>query len=180
MSALTSILLSIALVASPTPACAYFRLNAQVSPPGTSTKAVVSNELQKLRDEILRSVNAERKKKKLPALTRDIRLEKAAQAHAEDMTKRKYFDHVTPEGGTPEQRIRSTGFFDPPCKGCSVGFTFGENIAKGQKTPAAAMKSWMGSPVHRGNILKKDVQHLGVGYAGGIWIQVLGGIRVKP
>lgn len=177
---LTSLFLSIALFCPS--ASAYFRLNAQVTTPVRSSsapKAPVHGELQQLRIDILKAVNAERAKKKLPTLTVDARLESAAQAHAEDMAKRKFFNHVSPEGGTPEMRIRATGYFEPPCAGCSVSFTLAENIAKGPKTAATAMKAWMGSPVHRNNILKADIRHMGLGYSGGVWVQVFGRVAVQ-
>ena len=41
----------------------------------------------------------------------------------------------------------------------------GENIAKGQRDPAAVMSSWMASPGHRANILNCGYKHLGVGLA---------------
>jgi uncharacterized protein YkwD len=40
----------------------------------------------------------------------------------------------------------------------------GENIAKGQKTPAEVVTAWMNSAGHRANILNKTYTHLGVGY----------------
>ncbi len=40
----------------------------------------------------------------------------------------------------------------------------GENIAKGQRTPAEVMKGWMNSPGHRANILSSSYTEIGVGY----------------
>jgi uncharacterized protein YkwD len=40
-----------------------------------------------------------------------------------------------------------------------------ENVAAGQPTAEAVMTSWMESAGHRENLLARDVQHVGVGYA---------------
>ncbi|MFD0328838.1 CAP domain-containing protein [Streptacidiphilus monticola] len=48
----------------------------------------------------------------------------------------------------------------------------GENIARGQQTPAAVMDAWMHSPGHRANILNCSYHSLGVGAyfaPGGPW-----------
>ena len=49
-----------------------------------------------------------------------------------------------------------------------------ENIAKGQKTPAAVVNAWMNSSGHRKNILNAGFTHIGVGYAdgGNYWTQM--------
>ncbi|NLM13008.1 MAG: hypothetical protein GX209_04600, partial [Epulopiscium sp.] len=41
----------------------------------------------------------------------------------------------------------------------------GENIAKGQQTPAQVMNAWMNSPGHRSNILGTSYTQIGVGLA---------------
>jgi len=40
----------------------------------------------------------------VPNLAPNKQLQDAALAHAQDMAKRNYFDHLSPEGGTPEER----------------------------------------------------------------------------
>ena len=47
--------------------------------------------------------------------------------------------------------------------GMSGYSAWGENIARGQQTPAAVMASWMGSQGHRENILRAIFTHMGVG-----------------
>jgi uncharacterized protein YkwD len=42
-----------------------------------------------------------------------------------------------------------------------------ENIARGQRDPAAVMSSWMNSDGHRRNILNCRLRHIGVGLAYG-------------
>lgn len=56
----------------------------------------------------------------------------------------------------------------------------GENIAAGQRGPAAVMTAWMNSPGHKANILYKSFNHMGVGYQEGgsyvtNWVQLFVG-----
>lgn len=121
---------------------------------------------------VLELVNAERKKEKLRPLKPDERAGKAAEAHAEDMARRQFFAHETPEGTGPGPRIEKAG-----CK----QYGWAENIAVAQKTPAEVVKSWMDSAPHRANILHPELTHLGVGLTRGkfrdqeaalYWVQV--------
>ena len=43
--------------------------------------------------------------------------------------------------------------------------TAGENIGKGQKTPAQVVNAWMNSQGHRENILNKNYTEIGIGVA---------------
>jgi uncharacterized protein YkwD len=87
-------------------------------------------------------------------------LEKAAVGHSKDMVRRKYFDHFTPAGRSPTDRIRAAGYL----KGARA-YSTGENIVSGEGTWASArtiMGLWMKSPPHRANILG-SYKHLGIG-----------------
>ncbi|MEU9040770.1 MULTISPECIES: CAP domain-containing protein [unclassified Kitasatospora] len=108
-------------------------------------------------------VNAERAKAGCGPVTSDPRLATAAQSHSDDMADRNYFDHASPEGYHADHRIEATGY---------RWSTWGENIARGQKDPAAVMDAWMNSPGHRANILNCAFKQLGVGVrtgSGGPW-----------
>ncbi len=181
---------------SPISTQAYFRLNAQTTPylvlpktrpelrssasskpPTAPTLASQANAgLAGTRKEILDLVNGERTKRNLPVMKQNAKLDLAAHRHAEDMAKRKFFSHKSPDGSEPEGRISAAGYFVPPCT-CAHHFSYGENIAKDQKTPRDVMKAWMNSKIHRDNILNPDFLELGVGYAGGYWVQNFGGIH---
>jgi uncharacterized protein YkwD len=98
-------------------------------------------------------------------------LAQAAQAHAEDMVARGYFDHDSLDGTTATQRMRAAGY---------TGGRTGENIAAGQPTPEAVVSGWLDSPGHCRNIMNGGYTHLGVGYAQGgeyrhYWVQNFGG-----
>jgi len=117
-------------------------------------------------DAVLALVNGERTKAGLNALLPDSSAATAAYDHAVDMDVRQYFDHNSPEGTTPGQRMAAAG---------CVFHGWGENIAMGQPTPVDVMTAWMGSPGHRANILSPSFTHLGVGcrYGTGTvyWVQ---------
>lgn len=183
----------ISLLLLPSSSLAYFRLNAQTVPyliapktrPARSTiissmsSSSVNPALQVFRNGTLSLVNKERKKRGLVPLTRNAFLEHAAQAHADDMVKRKFFSHQSPEGKTAEDRIRAVGYLAKPCEHCAVSFTYGENIAKGQKNAKDVITSWMHSKMHRENILKREFKEFGLGYAGDVWVQNFGGVHTE-
>ncbi|MFA7682367.1 MAG: CAP domain-containing protein [Candidatus Peribacteraceae bacterium] len=75
---------------------------------------------EETRQDILALVNAERAKMSLPALVRNRLLELSAQNHAQDMTQRKYFSHVTPDGLDYVDRIRASNYLtvDQSACGC--------------------------------------------------------------
>ncbi len=105
--------------------------------------------------QILTLVNKSRAAYGLSPLTLNTNLSRAAMAKAEDMKNRNYFSHTSPIYGSPFDMMKSFG----------ISYrTAGENIAKGQKTPAAVMTAWMNSSGHRKNILNPNFTQLGVGY----------------
>lgn len=113
--------------------------------------------------------NAERARAGCPALRVNTRLQAAAQDHADDMAARDYYEHDTPEGRDAGDRMRSAGY---------LWQTWGENIHRGPKDPATAMRDWMESPGHRENILNCGFRDIGVGVNlgsnGPWWVQNFG------
>ena len=72
-----------------------------------------------------------------------------------------YFDHVSPTGETPLDRIRASGYLRR-----GDAYELGENIDLGTlnlATPAAVVADWMNSPDHRANILNSDFVDSGIG-----------------
>ncbi|MFE4517728.1 CAP domain-containing protein [Kitasatospora sp. NPDC056783] len=112
-------------------------------------------------------VNVQRAKAGCGPVGAEPRLASAAQSHSDDMANRNYFDHASPEGEHADHRIEAAGY---------SWSTWGENIARGQKDPAAVMDAWMNSPGHRANILNCSFNQLGVGVRTGAngpwWTQV--------
>jgi len=100
-------------------------------------------------------------------------LRNSARGHSQDMGRRGYFEHKSPEGTGPMQRAQAAGF--------QGGFV-GENIAAGQNSPREVVQSWMESPGHCLNIMEPRYRFLGVGYYfqqgdrfGQYWTQNFGG-----
>ncbi|GAA4300178.1 hypothetical protein GCM10023178_05100 [Actinomadura luteofluorescens] len=107
-----------------------------------------------LAQQVVSLTNAERAKNGCGALTVDSQLQAAAQGHSDDMVARNFFDHTNPSGKNPGDRITAAGY---------RWSTYGENIAYGQRTPAAVMSAWMNSSGHRANILNCRFKNIGVG-----------------
>ncbi|WP_051737555.1 CAP domain-containing protein [Pseudonocardia halophobica] len=100
------------------------------------------------------------------ALTPDARITRAAQGHSDDMAAQDYFDHDSPDGRGFADRIAAAGYPSPGA----------ENIAMGQRTPAAVVEAWLNSPGHRRNIEDCSLTTIGVGLAidGYYWTQDFG------
>ncbi len=115
--------------------------------------------------EVIRLVNEIRVKNGLKALAANWELSRVARYKSEDMSFDRYFSHTSPTYGTPFQMIQSFGLSYR---------TAGENIAYGQRTPAAVVDAWMNSSGHRANILNASYTQIGVGYCanGNYWTQM--------
>ena len=115
--------------------------------------------------EVIRLVNDIRVQNGLKALTTNWELSRVARYKSEDMSSARYFSHTSPTYGTPFQMMKSFGLSYR---------TAGENIAYGQRTPAAVVDAWMNSSGHRANILNSSYTQIGVGYcaSGNYWTQM--------
>jgi uncharacterized protein YkwD len=88
---------------------------------------------------------------------------RAAQRHSEDMVRRRYFSHTSPEGTQPWDRMREQG----------LSFTrAAENIAMNGGGAGEVVRGWINSPGHRANIENCALTHTGVGVAGNYWTQL--------
>ena len=130
-------------------------------------------DLGEMRRRMLQAVNAERRSRSLPMLAPNPRLDRVAQAYADDMLKRSHYGHVDPEGLTVRERAYAGGY--------DLRFV-AENLASGQPTVEEVMEGWMNSEKHRDNILSKIYTEAGFGLSIGrnrrgyqiIWVQVFG------
>jgi uncharacterized protein YkwD len=106
--------------------------------------------------------NRQRAQHGCSALRVDAHLRTAAREHSEDMHVRHYFDHNSPDGRTPWDRIKADGYSRPGA----------ENIAMGYATAQAVVDGWMKSPGHRANIVNCSLKAVGIGVEygrGGPW-----------
>lgn len=125
----------------------------------------VSDAVLSYENEVIRLVNEIRAENGLKPLTANWELSRIARYKSEDMSDNRYFSHTSPTYGTPFQMIRAFGLSYRSA---------GENIAYGQKTPAAVVNAWMNSSGHRANILNASYTQIGVGYcaSGNYWTQM--------
>lgn len=103
----------------------------------------------------------------LSTVTYDVRLDRAAQKHAEDMVARGYFSHYSPEGESVRDRIVAEGY-DP--RG------WAENLAQGHQSEGQVLQAWIDSPGHDAN-LSAPLEEFALGAAGEgsrlTWVLVL-------
>ncbi len=127
-------------------------------------------------------INQERQKQGLSALAWNSTLSKIARKHSQDMAKKNYFSHVSPEGHDFSYRYRQEGF------SCAVPvkdliYTGAENIFQNNlydrvayrdgipkydwnssgKLAESTVRGWMNSPGHRKNILTPHWRSEGIG-----------------
>jgi uncharacterized protein YkwD len=121
-----------------------------------------------LQDGVVACANRERAARGLAPLKVDPVLTRAADGHAADMAARGFFDHVTPEGRTPWDRIEAA------LAGALPFGAMGENIAMGYGDAEAACEGWMDSPGHRANILEPRFTLIGAGWVDGYAVQNFG------
>lgn len=143
-------------------AAASFLLLSVVAP----SPAAASSSATERREDVLHYTNKARKDAGCKSLKLSERLTRAAQKHADDMSKHEYFDHTSLTGITWDERIRAADYDDPGA----------ENIAMGYKTAKDVVESWMDSKPHRKNIETCSLKKLGVGYNsdGRYWVQDFG------
>jgi uncharacterized protein YkwD len=130
-------------------------------------------DLAQVRAQMLASVNAARKAVRLPPMRESPLLDQAAQAHAQDMIRRSYYGHDSPEGTNAMARAGRVHY---------AAAAIGENVAEGQSTVAEVMTGWMASPVHRDHIVSLVLKEIGIGMAFGknargyeiVWVQMFG------
>ena len=105
-------------------------------------------------------LNARRARARLAPLRYDRCLDRAAERHARDMVRRRYFAHTSRGGRTLTQRARAAGYL--PRAG---GWRLGENLAWGSGRSATArstVRGWLHSPPHRRNVLAAGFRDVGV------------------
>ncbi|MFF2457071.1 CAP domain-containing protein [Peribacillus simplex] len=133
------------------------RIGQIINLPATNT-TVNQEESQSVEQHVLSLVNEERLKRGLPSLKMDTSISHVAILKSEDMRDSNYFNHTSPRYGSPFEMMKSFG----------ISYKYaGENIAAGQPSADAVMKSWMNSPGHKANILNKNYTHIGIGHVTG-------------
>lgn len=112
-------------------------------------------------ERMLELINQERLGAGLHPLIRDPLMGTVARSHSLDMLRREYFDHQSPEGTLPWDRMRKAGVVFKDC--CS------ENLGR-ETTVELVHQGLMNSPGHRDNILTPKWNRVGIGAAWGLHV----------
>lgn len=97
----------------------------------------------------------------------DPKLEQAALNHARDMSRNKYLRHTNSKGHTIKQRIEAAGY---KLTG-SRAYSYGENIASGQRSIDRVMAGWIQSEGHCKNLMNPGFKDMGVAQVNYYWVQ---------
>jgi uncharacterized protein YkwD len=101
-------------------------------------------------------MNRERAAHGLGPLRLEPRLSLAAEDRVQDMMRKRYFDHVSPDGISPFSWVKARGYRYR---------MVGENLALGYRGSASVVNGWMNSPGHRENILQSGFDEVGIAFA---------------
>lgn len=101
---------------------------------------------------LIEAMNRERRRSGLPLFRANDRLTLAARDRIDDMIRKRYFDHVAPDGKGPFSWVRQRRYRYRHA---------GENLAMGFRSADDVVKAWMKSPEHRANLLG-DYHEVGI------------------
>ena len=105
-----------------------------------------------------------------PPLAVSGALQEAARVHAEDMARRRYFEHRGRDGSEPRDRVARQGY---------AANLSGENIAYGPESAEEVVAGWLASPGHCANIMDPRFRDTGLALAidpvkhATYWVQTL-------
>ncbi|MBR3253533.1 hypothetical protein IKF85_02350 [Candidatus Saccharibacteria bacterium] len=118
------------------------------------TVTVVEPPIEQWKHEVLTIVNKIRVKNNLSQLTWGTTCESAADLRAEETIT--LYSHTRPDGSS----------WHTACPTPETGGSSGENLVIGNSavSPSTAVAAWMGSELHRANILNPDYTKLAVGF----------------
>jgi uncharacterized protein YkwD len=83
-------------------------------------------------------------------------LDAVALEHSRDMAEHRKLDHPGSDGSAPADRVTRSGY---------AWHGVGENVASGQQTADAVVKSWLDSPGHCENIMEPRFTEMGIAFA---------------
>jgi uncharacterized protein YkwD len=106
-----------------------------------------------------------------PPLSWNDKLEDAAEGHAKDMARKKYFNHNSKDGRNMSDRVIAAGYNYKGYK----SFAIGENIAAGQQSIAEVMDGWFKSEDHCRNLMNPGFKEVGIAQYKNYWVQDFGG-----
>ncbi|HEY9828531.1 MAG TPA: CAP domain-containing protein [Stenomitos sp.] len=108
--------------------------------------------------------NRDRMAQGLAPMEIDPLLAEAAQAHANDMLRRNYFDHYSPEGVSPADRLAALGRQAFPAENIAMREGLGSRRIQASVLERF-QQQWMASPSHRRNLMNPNYVRFGYGVA---------------
>lgn len=108
--------------------------------------------------------NRERVRRGIEPLVWDERLARAARDHSRRMAAAGFFGHEDPERGTLSRRIQRTGLAWAAL-GENLHQAHGTRLLSAAHLGRAAVRGWMASPEHGGNLLSDRFDRTGIGAA---------------
>ncbi len=118
-------------------------------------------------EDMIKLINAERKRAGLAGLSLNKALSEAAYVRAKEMSDNKYFDHRRPDGSP----VFGLVYDAMGTRYCYAG----ENIAMGQTSVEQVHDNWMHSPGHCANIMSGNFSSIGIARYGNYWVQLFYG-----
>lgn len=112
----------------------------------------------------LNLANRDRAAEGLVPMSVDPLLSQAAQSHAEDMLRRNYFDHYSPEGRSPADRLAAAGRQGYPAENIAIAQD-GRSRRIQARTLESLQSRWMESAAHRRNLMNPNYERFGYGVA---------------
>ena len=142
---------------TPRPTTTTPRPTTTTAQPTTTAPATTAPTPNATFDRVVVLVNQERAKVGCMAVTRNAKLDVAAQKHSVWQDETQTMRHDGRGGTDAGQRITAEGY---------TWSTWGENVAYGFSTADAVMNAWMNSQHHRDNILNCRFKEIGMGLQG--------------
>jgi uncharacterized protein YkwD len=130
-----------------------------------SLHSVGGSYLPDLERTIFYYTNEVRQRNGLAPLTWENSLRDVARGHSADMLARNYFSHESPEGSTPDQRIRAGCRLNITGTGENIWMSNGRQNMDTRQLARIIVDNWMASPGHRANLLRPQFTDIGVGVA---------------
>lgn len=128
-------------------------------PAGTE---IIESHSKPSEQEMLRLVNAERKKQGMEELVWEEDLAKACRYHAYDLGTQDYFEHASHDRINGEL-VEVGGTFTRIRKFYNRTFVNSENIAAGNESAQATYTQWYTSPGHYKNMFNESSRKVGIG-----------------
>jgi uncharacterized protein YkwD len=155
----------------------------RTSGPSAASKPTIN--IDRLEQRIHELINQERAKHGLMPLAWNSKLNRIARLHSQDMVRRNYFSHYSPEGNDFSHRYSQQGYVCEVAVGKEY-YTGAENIFENhlyesieyinnvpssyrwrslEQIAQVTVAKWMNSPGHRANILEPNWKTEGIGVA---------------